>query len=89
MSNEERRVDPIPVEFASYEAAANFWDTHDTTDYLDSFEAVSLEADLQGRHFEVELDEDLIRVLAPKAHERGIAVGRLVNEMLREKTLAP
>jgi len=89
MSSKEKRVDPIPAEFASYEEAANFWDTHDTMDYPDSFETVSVQADLKRRHFEVEVDEDLIRVLAPKAHERGIAVGRLVNEMLREKTHVP
>ena len=86
MSIKKKRVDPIPAEFASYEEAAQFWDTHDTMDYPDGFETVSVQADLQRRHFEVEVDEDLIRVLAPKAHERGIAVGRLVNEMLREKT---
>jgi len=89
MSKKEKRVDPIPDEFVSYEEAANFWDTHDTTDYPDSFETVSVHADLQRRHFEVEVDEDLIKVLAPRAHERGIAVSRLVNEMLREKTLVP
>lgn len=89
MSSKAKQADPIPAEFASYEEAADFWDTHDATDYPDSFETVSVEADLQRRHFEVEVDEDLIRVLAPKAHERGIAVGRLVNEMLREKTLVP
>jgi len=31
--NNRKRVDPIPEEFASYEEAAEFWDTHDTTDY--------------------------------------------------------
>jgi hypothetical protein len=89
MSKKEKRVDPIPDEFASYEEAAKFWDTHDTADYPDSFETVSVHADLQRRHFEVEVDEDLIKVLAPRAHERGIAVSRLVNEMLREKTHVP
>lgn len=89
MSNKEKRVDPIPDDFASYEDAASFWDTHDTTDYPESFETVSVQADLKRRHFEVEVDEDLIRVLAPRAHERGIAVSSLVNEMLREKTYLP
>jgi len=85
MSNKEKQVDPIPDNFASYEEAAKFWDTHDTTDYADSFETVPVHADLKRRHFEVEVDEDLIKVLSIQAHERGIAVSRLVNEMLREK----
>jgi hypothetical protein len=31
MPNSGKRVDPIPDEFATYEDAAAFWDTHDTT----------------------------------------------------------
>lgn len=85
MSKELKRVDPIPSEFASYEEAAEFWDTHDTTDYLDSFEDVAVHADLKQRRFQVEVDEDLMKVLWVQAHERGIAISRLVNEMLREK----
>lgn len=85
MSERSRRVDPIPDEFASYEEAAEFWDTHDTTDYLNSFEDVPVHAELERRHFEVEVDEDVMKVLSVQAQERGIGVGRLVNEMLREK----
>jgi len=33
----QRQIDPIPEEFATYEEAAEFWDTHDTTDYPDAF----------------------------------------------------
>ncbi|MHB8652789.1 MAG: ankyrin repeat domain-containing protein [Terriglobia bacterium] len=32
-----KRIDPIPTEFASYEEAAEFWDTHDTSDYPSAF----------------------------------------------------
>lgn len=32
-----KRVEPIPTEFASYEKAAEFWETHDTTDYPGAF----------------------------------------------------
>jgi hypothetical protein len=45
MSTKAKQVDPIPDEFASYEEAAEFWDTHDTTDYLSSFETVSVDAE--------------------------------------------
>jgi hypothetical protein len=85
MNKRPKRVDPIPDEFASYEEAAEFWDKHDTTDYPDSFEDVSVQADLKRRRFEVAVDEDLMKVLSAQAHERGVAVSRLVNEMLREK----
>jgi predicted HicB family RNase H-like nuclease len=42
-------------------------------------------AELKRRRFEVAVDEDLMKVLSAQAHERGVAVSRLVNEMLREK----
>ena len=38
--NKQKRVEPIPEEFGSYEEAAEFWDTHDTTDYPDAFRTV-------------------------------------------------
>ncbi len=85
MSAKSKQVDPIPDEFASYEEAAEFWDSHDTTDYPESFETVAVDAELKRRRFEVEVDEDLMRELSVQAQERGLAVGRLVNEMLREK----
>ena len=85
MSDKPKRVDPIPEEFASYEAAAAFWEVHDTTDYPEAFETVRVDAKLEARRFEVELDEDLVRPLAARARQRGVAVGRLVNEMVRDK----
>lgn len=48
---QKKLVDPIPKEFASYEDAAEFWDTHDTTDYLDSFKAMLVEATLHSRQY--------------------------------------
>lgn len=75
----------MPDEFASYEEAAEFWDTHDTTDYAENFETIAVTAELKQRHFEIEVDEDLMAVLHAQAQERGIGVNRLVSEMLREQ----
>jgi hypothetical protein len=85
MSDKRKAIDPIPEEFSSYEEAAEFWDAHDTTDYPENFETVAVESELRGRHYEVEIDEELMRVLAKQAHERGVAVSKLVSELLREK----
>ena len=49
MSDKRKGVDPIPDEFASYEEAAEFWDTHDTADYAESFETVSVEREFKHR----------------------------------------
>ncbi len=85
MPNKQKVIDPIPEEFASYEEAAEFWDTHDTTDYLDSFETVSVKAELKSRRYEIEIDADLMPALSKQAHSRGVKVSNLVSEFLREK----
>jgi len=85
MSDKQKRIEPLPEEFASYEEAAEFWDTHNTTDYLDSFETVTVEAELKRRRYEVEIDEELMKTLTEQAQKRGIAVSQLVSEMLKEK----
>jgi predicted HicB family RNase H-like nuclease len=85
MNDKQKQPDPLPEEFGSYEEAAEFWDTHDTTDYPESFETVEVEAEFRRRRYEVEIDEDLVKVLSEQAQKRGVAVSRLVSEMLREK----
>ena len=85
MNDKRKQIDPLPDEFGSYEEAAEFWDTHDTTDYLEHFETVETEAELKRRRFEVEVDEELMRALRARAQERGIPISRLVSEMLRDR----
>ena len=85
MPNKQKVIDPIPEEFASYEKAAEFWDTHDTTDYLDCFETVSVQTELKSRRYEIGIDADLMPTLSKHAHSRGIKVSNLVSEFLREK----
>ena len=80
-----KQIDPLPDEFSSYEEAAEFWDKHDTTDYQDSFETVAVKSELTRRRYEVEIDEELMSVLAELAQRRGVAVSELVSGMLREK----
>lgn len=85
MSDKQKQIDPIPEEFGSYEEAAEFWDAHDTADYLDSFETVAVAAELKRRRYEVEIDEELMKILTEQAQKRGIAVSQLVSEVLKEK----
>jgi len=85
MNNIEKQSEPIPDEFASYEEAAEFWDTHDTTDYLEAFQTVDVQAELRKRHYEVEVDEDIIKELRKRSQRLGIPVSQLVSEMLRKQ----
>ena len=85
MNDKRKQIDEIPEEFDSLEKAAAFWDTHDTTDYLEHFETVEMTAKLEKRRFEVEIDADLMPELTEKAHQRGIQISRLVSDLVREK----
>lgn len=85
MSDKQKQIDPIPEEFASLEQAAEFWDTHDTTDYPDNFDTVATKSKLKRRRYEVEIDEELMISLASLAQSRGIPISELVSDMLREK----
>ncbi|VVB96114.1 CopG antitoxin of type II toxin-antitoxin system [uncultured archaeon] len=37
----------IPEEFKTYEEAAGFWDTHESTDFLDELEDVKMKVDIK------------------------------------------
>jgi CopG antitoxin of type II toxin-antitoxin system len=44
LNDRPKAIDPIPEEFGSYEEAAEFWDTHDTSDYPENFVTVETTA---------------------------------------------
>ena len=78
-------VDPTPERFNTYEEAAEFWDTHDTTEYLDEFRTVEVTAELRARHFEIEIEEDVVEALQDRAKQQGVSIGHLASNLLREK----
>lgn len=82
---DKKRVEPTPDHFESYEAAAEFWDTHDTTDYLDEFRTVDVTTELRARHFEIEIDEAVARDLQARAVTKGVKVGELASRLLRQQ----
>jgi hypothetical protein len=85
MVAKRKHVDPIPEEVASYEEAADFWDTHDTTDYPDAFRTVEAVVEFRRRRYEVEIDEDVARVLRTKARQKGVTIGHLASDLLRQQ----
>ncbi len=82
---DRNQVDPTPDNFETYESAAEFWDAHDTTDYLDEFRTVEVTANLHQRHFEVEIDEDVAKALQNTAKRQGVSMGQLASALLRER----
>jgi len=87
MNSTKKKADPIPEEFNSYEEAAEFWDTHDTADYPDQFEVIAVEAKFKRRRYEVEIDEDVIKLLRQRAQKLGVSVSYLTNDMLRRQIM--
>ena len=84
----QKSVEPIPEEFESYEKAAEFWDTHDTTDYPKAFSDVSVGVDLKGRRFEIAIDEDVMLLLRAKAKKAHARPGPLASRLLRKELTA-
>ena len=81
-------IDPIPEEFASYEEAAKFWDTHDTTDYPDAFRTVEVKAKFGSRHYEIEVEADIVKALQIKARRKKVTVSHLASDLLRQQLTA-
>lgn len=84
----KKQIEPIPEEFASYEEAAEFWDTHDTTDYPDAFRSVNVESELRQRHYEIEIEADVIKKLRAQARRKGVSLSQLANDLLRQRMVA-
>lgn len=88
MKSKKIKKDKIPEKFSSYEEAGKFWDTHDSTDYLDQMTPVKTQVHLKNRHYEIEVDEDVIRELKKRAISEHIPSSKLANDILRKQILA-
>jgi hypothetical protein len=84
----KKKTDPIPDEFDSYEEAAEFWDSHDTTDYLEYLTPVEVTAEFRGRLYEIEIDESVALILRKAAKRKGVTPSSLANELLKEQLVA-
>ncbi|HEY0074646.1 MAG TPA: CopG family antitoxin [Abditibacteriaceae bacterium] len=82
---DKKHVEPTPDHCENYEEAADFWDTHDTTAYLDEFRTVEANVELQARHFEVEIDETVAKALQVQAREKGVKISDLASALLRQQ----
>jgi hypothetical protein len=85
MKKKDKKTDPIPDKFASYEEAGEFWDTHDTTDYPGAFVDVDFDVKLQGRRVEIDIDEDVMELLKKEAKRTHIRPGKLASQLLKKE----
>jgi len=75
----------MPDEFKTLEEAAEFWDTHDSTDYADVLEDVKVEVDLQKKHYLIEIDKNSAQLLQEHAREKGVSASNLASEILEKQ----
>lgn len=89
MTEEKTRKSRIP-EFASREEEAEFWDTHDTTDFEDEFKPVQVTVarELAARII-IDLDPDPWRKLCSIAQEKGISPITLARTWIMERLKEP
>jgi hypothetical protein len=88
MRRKPKKLEPVPSQFESYDAAGEFWDTHDTTDYARDFTDARVTIDLKGRRFEIEIDEDVADMLRKKARRARARAGQIASRLLRKQLTA-
>lgn len=72
--------------FKSLEEEAEFWDTHDTTEFEDEFEEVKIEVARPLIHtLAVRLDANTIGRLGAVARKKGVGLSTLARMWLLER----
>lgn len=85
MRRSNKKREPIPQHFQSVAEAAEFWDSHDLTDYWDQTREANFEVDIQRRVFLTALEPGLAKKLTACARKQGVSTETLINVWLTEK----
>jgi hypothetical protein len=79
------RPSRIPT-FSSVQEEAEFWDTHDTTEFEDEWEEVELEISPDLQHIiQIQLDRTQFRRLSMQAHSQGSTMTALARSWVLER----
>ncbi len=81
----EDRVDTISGAQSMAEMA-EFWDTHDATEYEDQTYEVDIEFNLKTRRHYVAIDPDVLARLREQATKRGISLESLAKSLASRKS---
>lgn len=85
MKKQKRKIDPLPDSFGSIEEAAEFWDTHDTTDYMEFMKPVKVEVRLKRHPLLFKLNEKLAKGLTQTARRKNISAEALLNDWVAQR----
>lgn len=86
MKTKTAKKSKIP-EFKSYEEEAEFWDTHDTTDFLDEFRPVNVvfRPDSKVETLTIKLTAEVKSALSRYASARHLGASSLARAWIVEK----
>jgi hypothetical protein len=86
MAESNRTPDPLPETFDSFEEMAEFWDTHDITDYEEYLTPVEMEVVSSPKHeYVITLSDTLDTKLRQIQKKEGVSLTTLVNLWVQEK----
>lgn len=75
----------IPT-FKSLEEEAEFWDTHDTTEFEDEFEPIKVKVARNLKHvFSVRFEGETLSDLDVEASKKGLGTGALIRMWVKER----
>lgn len=86
MAKKDSNKDPLPKTFDTFEEMADFWDTHDITDYEDSLTPVDAEVSAHPKHqYIITLSDTLDRTLREVQKAEGVPLNTLINLWVQER----
>ena len=79
------KKEPIPRDFRSIAAAADFWDSHSVADYAEYLKPAKTTFKLRGRVHLLAVDPEIAVELRAISRARGLSPETVANLWLRER----
>ena len=87
MRKNKGRRESIPKEFATLEAAADFWDKHDVADYWKDTKEVKVDVKVSPTPRYIPLEKEIAKFIAKIARVHNVTPETLVNLWLKERLI--
>ncbi len=81
----KNKKDVLPESFKSAEEAADFWDSHELTDYLQDTREAELNFHLKRRHYFISVAPELFNKIQSRSYKEHLSVQALTHAWLKEK----
>lgn len=86
MDENKNVVDPLPETFDTFEEMADFWETHDVTDYAEFLTPVEMSiAEHPVTEYVITLSDTQDDLLQRATEREGISLTALINAWVQEK----